>query len=295
MYYLERDIILKEDNIFKKLGSFMKDGDMHKGVIKKTIPSVNNAEPGEKAFDLKKIGLLLSENREKKGLEIKDISASLCLNKTIVKAIEEGNRSMLPHDVYTRGYIRKYSSLLGIAEVVEAYLEKAQETPSESESDTKIIPNIEKKTTSKVRERKSVLSGGNISKTPIIYAAVVLIIAGYFIFDNVRKDVDATYKLRDAIENSAVTGASDEGKVHSPILDDKKLMITCSERTWISIIIDNNEKKEFMLKSQEVVVLNAKEKFDILVGNAGGVKIFFNGKDIGFSGESGQVKRVTLS
>jgi len=32
----------------------------------------------------------------------------------------------------------------------------------------------------------------------------------------------------------------------------------------------------------------------LLVGNAGGVKLFFDGKDTKFEGASGEVKRVTL-
>jgi hypothetical protein len=50
-----------------------------------------------------------------------------------------------------------------------------------------------------------------------------------------------------------------------------------------------------MLSPHEIIVLNAKDRFDILVGNAGGVKIFLNGKDSGFDGASGQVRRISLS
>ncbi len=50
-----------------------------------------------------------------------------------------------------------------------------------------------------------------------------------------------------------------------------------------------------MLNREEVVVLSAKESFDLLIGNAAGVKLFYNGKDIDFTGESGEVKRVNLS
>lgn len=79
------------------------------------------------------------------------------------------------------------------------------------------------------------------------------------------------------------------------VLDPKKLMIACQERTWVRVVIDGSEKKEFMLNREEVVVLSAKESFDLLIGNAAGVKLFYNGKDIDFTGESGEVKRVNLS
>ncbi len=80
----------------------------------------------------------------------------------------------------------------------------------------------------------------------------------------------------------------------SAVLEPKKLTVVCQDRTWVKITIDGLEQKEFMLKPEEVVVLQAKENFDLLIGNAGGVKLFYNGKDTGFSGETGEVKHVRL-
>ena len=105
-----------------------------------------------------------------------------------------------------------------------------------------------------------------------------------------------------AAENTyqRVAGAETSAQAYDPreekvVLETKKLMIACQERTWVRVVIDGSEKKEFMLNHEEVVVLNAKESFDVLVGNAAGVKLFYNGEDIGFTGASGEVKHVSLS
>ncbi|MCK7480657.1 MAG: DUF4115 domain-containing protein [Candidatus Moduliflexus flocculans] len=44
-----------------------------------------------------------------------------------------------------------------------------------------------------------------------------------------------------------------------------------------------------------MIILNAKDRFDLLIGNAGGVKLILNGKDTEFTGKSGEVKRIKLS
>lgn len=44
------------------------------------------------------------------------------------------------------------------------------------------------------------------------------------------------------------------------------------------IVIDGTEQKEFMLNPKEVVKLKAKQSFALLIGNAGGVKLFYNGR-----------------
>jgi hypothetical protein len=79
-----------------------------------------------------------------------------------------------------------------------------------------------------------------------------------------------------------------------PVFEPKKLTIVCQERTWVRIAIDGLKQKEFMLKPEQVVQLNAKQNFDLLIGNAGGVKLFYNGKDTGFVGKDGEVKRISL-
>jgi hypothetical protein len=50
-----------------------------------------------------------------------------------------------------------------------------------------------------------------------------------------------------------------------------------------------------MLNPEEMVVLNARDNFDLLIGNAGGVKLNLNGKEVEFTGKSGEVKRVKVS
>jgi hypothetical protein len=91
---------------------------------------------------------------------------------------------------------------------------------------------------------------------------------------------------------NTVTMESQVSPVNS---EGKKLMITCKERTWVSVGIDDTEKKEFMLNAQEMIILNAKDRFDLLIGNAGGVKLILNGKDTEFTGKNGEVKRIKLS
>jgi cytoskeletal protein RodZ len=56
----------------------------------------------------------LKEIRMSCGVDICDISRSTCINPRYLKAIEEGDFSRLPGDVYARGYIREYARCVGI-------------------------------------------------------------------------------------------------------------------------------------------------------------------------------------
>jgi len=56
----------------------------------------------------------LKEIRESCGLNIGDVSRATCICSRSLKAIEEGDFSKIPADVYARGYIRGYANYLGV-------------------------------------------------------------------------------------------------------------------------------------------------------------------------------------
>jgi cytoskeletal protein RodZ len=70
----------------------------------------------------------LKEVRESSGLKIGDVSNATCICSRYLEAIEEGDFSKIPADVYVRGYIRVYANYLGVPfpeafKEYEAYLE----------------------------------------------------------------------------------------------------------------------------------------------------------------------------
>ena len=56
----------------------------------------------------------LKEVRESYGLKIRDVSRATCICSRYLEAIEEGDFSKIPADVYVRGYIRGYANHLGV-------------------------------------------------------------------------------------------------------------------------------------------------------------------------------------
>ena len=72
------------------------------------------------------------------------------------------------------------------------------------------------------------------------------------------------------------------------------LQITAREDAWIKVIIDEKESTEYSLKSGDDLELEATTGYNLLIGNAGGIKIALNGKPVAISGESGQVVTIHL-
>jgi cytoskeleton protein RodZ len=72
------------------------------------------------------------------------------------------------------------------------------------------------------------------------------------------------------------------------------LRIVSSEITWIKLRRDDQEPYEVLLKPGESMELNAKKKFHLRIGNAGGVDLFLDGKPLGKPGKQREVVELSL-
>ena len=71
------------------------------------------------------------------------------------------------------------------------------------------------------------------------------------------------------------------------------LVVQATEETWIRIQADDKEPFQVMLKAGEIISHKG-ARFNVDLGNAGGVRISFNGKNLKALGKSGQVVHLRL-
>lgn len=83
---------------------------------------------------------------------------------------------------------------------------------------------------------------------------------------------------------ATVTFATDEGY---------NLKIVAAELSWL-LVESEKGSHDITLKPGETVQYTSKKGFKIKTGNAGGIKLFLNGKDMGSPGKSGEVKIINL-
>lgn len=76
--------------------------------------------------------------------------------------------------------------------------------------------------------------------------------------------------------------------------DKHTLELIAEDTTWIFITIDDSESKEMLLHQGDHIKLSAKNIFSVKIGNAAGIKLVFDGKEIGPFGEKDQVVTLTL-
>ena len=246
------------------------------------------------SFDLSKIGQVLKAKREERGLNLQEISNVLFIRKRIVEAVENANWEILPHDVYVRGYVEQYASFLGVRrEIEEEFLRNDDSPPYRTTLELHKTDNVRK---TGLAARKNLIGFGAVGAGILVFLVIQNVQRPSYVVSpaqGISYPPAATYQTSSG-DVRPVSGAPYENRGETVVAETKKLMIACQQRTWVRIIIDGTEKKEFMMNPEEVIVLNGKDGFDLLIGNAGGVKLFYNGKDTGFAGEEGEVRRINL-
>jgi len=70
--------------------------------------------------------------------------------------------------------------------------------------------------------------------------------------------------------------------------------LIATESTWLSATIDDKASKEMILKAGDKVKWTAKKNVSLIIGNAAGLKIIFDGKEMSPLGAQGKVVRLKL-
>jgi cytoskeleton protein RodZ len=69
------------------------------------------------------------------------------------------------------------------------------------------------------------------------------------------------------------------------------LVATAQEPTWLSVRADDQERKQVLLQAGQSAQFDAETRFRVIVGNAGGVMLWYNGTPLPALGRSGEVVR----
>jgi cytoskeletal protein RodZ len=114
--------------------------------------------------------------------------------------------------------------------------------------------------------------------------------------DGETQDVLAEEKKeKEHIRSSIKKSAQPKYGIMPPI-EDRPLTLTAHfrERTWIKIYVDDGDPKEYIFNPGNRHEWKARKGFDLIIGNADGIDLEFNGEKIENLGAPGQVVRLVF-
>lgn len=77
-------------------------------------------------------------------------------------------------------------------------------------------------------------------------------------------------------------------------IEQHKLVITALAECWVHSSADNSDTRQFSLRKGDTFALTFSKNLELKLGNAGGVRIRYNGRDMAQQGALGEVKTLTF-
>jgi cytoskeletal protein RodZ len=240
------------------------------------------------------LGETLRKRREELKLDLRQISDTLKIKNDYLKAIEEGALERLPADVYVKGYIREYARILKLdpEAALEAYAQEIGKPQPDQQP-----PLLEQHTPPKKFRVLYFL-------LPLIILFVLVVVLWQSHVPEKPNPSEVRPPVAEPVKEPAGQPAGEppvreEHTIQEtpPVLKEPAfhmLEIHANDTTWLFVMIDQTETRELLMQPGETLQLQAKKGFSLKIGNAGGIRLVFDGKDIGRLGENGAVINIDL-
>jgi len=245
------------------------------------------------------LGHHLRQTRIKQDLDLEQVSSETKITIANLKAMEEDNFGSLPAEAFTRGFYNLYAKALSLdpGEVLHSY---AQEKPQR--------PGVEEKTTLpsyKIARQVGSMTGrpafNSVSCTGLIIIFLLLGGAFWCWYFSWNPATFLSEKLRafqnppESVQVSENTTADQATKKPAPAPAapfNYIVQATFTQKTVVTLKIDNEPKRKFTFSQGETVDWKAKEKMKIVLPPESHAQLSLNGNPVQLSQTGG--KDITI-
>jgi cytoskeleton protein RodZ len=242
--------------------------------------------------------------REARGLSLSDVSEQIRIRSVYLAAIEEENWSAIGAPVYIRGFLRTYARFLGLdPEEVVADFNKAPAAPSQPVA-------VAERASRSAYGAETLPEEQGSRGAPLIWAAAVVavLLVAFVVYNELtmRRNSGSTplaagtaasplpSNTPAATESGSAFGTisqaspSPEASASSRLDGPNSIALVLSAPSWLRVTVDGSVSMEGTFPAGTSKTFHGKSAL-VRIGNAGGVEIFVDGKDVGKLGKPGDV------
>ncbi|MCM8783277.1 MAG: DUF4115 domain-containing protein [Candidatus Omnitrophica bacterium] len=220
------------------------------------------------------IGETLRKKRESKKLTLESVYQATRIPPHILSHLEKEEFDKLAGVLYVKGFLKKYAEFLGLnsSEIVNTYLSSLSQTEPPS-----VTPVASSKEVFSIFKNKGIIRK--------IIVGLVLVIAVFLLFKTISfsKKISAMRK-----EKKISLKEKPAESLFIPKKEALILKIKAKKDTWIQLKADGKIVFQHILKTGTEDSWNAKENFELWVGEAKNLTLFLNEKPLEIKGEGVQ-------
>ena len=274
---------------------------------------------------MQSVGERLRAARLHLGLSLEQVSAQTRIPVKNLRAIEADELTDINSAFFYRSFVRQFADFLkieynSIAPAVQAVASTIPEPLVPGQANA-LLPKLSRMRPKRSTKLRWALSLGSLGAILIGCSAV------YGLWQNSKQDVEASIASltnsvighpaktqpqashsaspppathSDAAQTAASTPAAPPvtdtpSEVPPSSSDSFQLKVSALEATWLSVVADGKQIFTGVLRPSETKVLEGHETARLRTGNAGGLSVEFNGKQLGSIGPHGQVRTVVFT
>jgi transcriptional regulator with XRE-family HTH domain len=249
---------------------------------------------------MRSLGRILREEREKRGLSLDDLVKRTKISRRSLEALENDNAAALGSTFYFQSFAKQIAGVLELDQSATEWQEAlssinlvippAAPVPAPRSYIPRVAP-IRPRRESRWR-----------TASPVISFVLVLVACSslYTVLDRFDlSDVPTINLTHPAPEDNArqLESPAPQPILHRPETppDAILLKIAAVEKTWLSVDTDGKHIYSGLLDAADIKELEGRVTAKIKTGNAGGLTVTFNGKELGPLGGRGQVRTVVFT
>lgn len=273
------------------------------------------------------LGQKLRETREKLGLTLEEVERGTKIRPHHLKALEDGDLETMPSPAQARGFLRNYTDFLGLD--VEQFMLEYADSLQKKRKRRIGNSSLEAATTRPsvtVQKRRMGWFSLDLVIAGIITVAILAVMgwgiswiasamrenhanaqeASDFLIPTFTPEPSEAPTLTD-IDSEVPEAVEPEATLVPIIIEQQEtptatlallvdldsdlinLQIVVERRAWLLVLVDDEEVYRGRILSGNVLEFQGQEAIEVTTGNAAGIRVIYNGRDLGPLGEIDRV------
>jgi len=259
--------------------------------------------------ELIELGKNLKKIRLANKIELTKIADRTKININFLKDMEAGKFDFLP-ELYVRSFLKLYLKELGPD--AGHFLDEYDTIKGEKDLKVTIVTDEDLKNIKKpgqfrnqvstiIEKLKPYLRQMNFIWLGIGALLILLVLFSLTRDNNQDQPIISAGSLDNSLlePSKAIVDTSSGSRYVTHLFNNKpknlNLELTALQRTWLQISVDDSMAKEHIFDAGMKHNWQAKDKFRLRIGNAAGIRLVLNGKDLGPLGQAGRVINIDVT
>ncbi len=238
------------------------------------------------------IGELLRSRRQALGITLEQVHAETRIPVRYLQALEEERFEAFPAVTYARGFLRTYAQFLELdPESLLVHL------PAPVSS---LPPSALSPARTPVRPARQKPRWRRLLQWSVTALTVGLLVVGYVAYREFRAFLESTSPSAPSAFLESKPTPAPPVQVLSPAPspptpEEVRVALEAEDVSWVRVVVDGRRVFEGFLRTGERREWSGRSRIHVVLGNAGGVRVEVNGRDLGRLGGRGEVVRRTFT